>query len=310
VHVRHVIALDVGGTGMKAALVGADGGLLHEARRPTDRERGPDAVVASVLDFAAALYAHGVREFGEPAAAAGVAVPGVVDDVNGIAVYSANVGWRDVPLRALLADRLGIPVWLGHDVRAGALAEALRRGEPDFLFVTIGTGIGGAIVRGGRPDPGAHGLAGELGHVVVAPDGPQCGCGRRGCVEALASGAAVAARYRAAGGDAGATTADVAARAAGGDALAAAVWREAIDALADGLHAAVALLDPPLVILGGGVARAGDDLLEPLTRALAERVTFQALPRLALAELGDEAGCLGAAAAAWELALSGAAAGR
>ncbi|NUP38132.1 MAG: ROK family protein, partial [Streptomyces sp.] len=122
---RHVIALDVGGTGMKAALVAADGTLLHEDRRPTGRERGPDAVVAAILDFAADLGAHGEREYGEPAVAAGVAVPGIVDADTGVASYSANLGWRDVPLRDLLSRRLdGIPVALGHDVRSGGLAEA------------------------------------------------------------------------------------------------------------------------------------------------------------------------------------------
>uniref|UniRef100_UPI000E6A1346 ROK family protein n=1 Tax=Streptomyces europaeiscabiei TaxID=146819 RepID=UPI000E6A1346 len=104
---RHVIALDVGGTGMKAALIGARGELLHQARLATERERGPDAVVASILDFAAELRAYGEQRFGEPAAAAGVAVPGIVDSGRGIAVYAANLGWRDVPLRALLAERLG-----------------------------------------------------------------------------------------------------------------------------------------------------------------------------------------------------------
>src|SRR5689334_5859325 len=106
---------------MKAALVGADGTLLHQDRRPTGRERGPDAVVAGILDFAADLRGHGVQRYGEPAAAAGVAVPGIVDEANGVAAYAANLGWRDVPLRALLADRLGAPVALGHDVRTGGL---------------------------------------------------------------------------------------------------------------------------------------------------------------------------------------------
>ncbi|MFD6811739.1 ROK family protein, partial [Streptomyces anthocyanicus] len=113
---RHVIALDVGGTGMKAALVGADGTLLHEARRATGRERGAEAVVETILAFAEDLRALGEERYGEPAAAAGVAVPGIVDADRGIAVYAANLGWRDVPLRDLLSERLGgLPVALGHD---------------------------------------------------------------------------------------------------------------------------------------------------------------------------------------------------
>src|SRR2546429_3431679 len=143
--VRHVIALDVGGTAMKAALVGTDGTLLHETRRPTGRERGPDAVIASVLDFAASLRELGVRELGRPAEAAGVAVPGAVDDVKGIAVYSANIGWRDVPMRDLLAGRLGgVPVALGHDLRCGGPAEGrlgAGRGPDRFPFVALRAGV-------------------------------------------------------------------------------------------------------------------------------------------------------------------------
>ncbi len=109
---------------MKAALVGADGELLHRARRATGRDRGPEAVVAGILDFAAELRAYGADRFGGSAVAAGVAVPGIVDEERGTAVYAANLGWRDVPLRALLGSRLGgVPVALGHDVRAGGLAE-------------------------------------------------------------------------------------------------------------------------------------------------------------------------------------------
>ncbi len=162
---RHVIALDVGGTGMKAALIGADGTLLHEARRPTGRDRGPEAVVESILGFAADLRAHGIAHLGEPAAAAGVAVPGIVDAALGTAVYAANLGWRDVPLRDLLSARLaGVPVALGHDVRTGGLAEgasARGKGADRFLFVPLGTGIAGAIGIDGAIEPGAHGSAGE-----------------------------------------------------------------------------------------------------------------------------------------------------
>lgn len=160
---------------MKAALAGASGELLHQARRSTGRERGPDAVVEGILDFAAELRAYGEQRFGEPAAAAGVAVPGIVDEARGIAAYAANLGWRDVPLRRLLAERLGgVPVALGHDVRTGGLAEGrigAGRGADRFLFVPLGTGIAGAIGIDGRVEAGAHGFAGEIGHIVVRPGG-------------------------------------------------------------------------------------------------------------------------------------------
>jgi glucokinase len=251
-----VIALDVGGTGMKCALVRPDGTVHHAERHPTPAARGPGAVTATILDVAASLAGR-ARADGLTPVAAGIAVPGVVDEVTGVAVWSANVGFRDVPLRDLLADRLGIPAALGHDVRAGGLAEArlgAGRGERHVLFVAIGTGIAAAHVVNGRVLAGAHGAAGEMGHIVVRPGGPPCGCGARGCVESLASAAAIGRRYAELSGRADATAVDVAARGAAGDTL--------------------------------GV---------PLRAALEQRVTFHRLPRLVPAALGDTAGCLGAA---------------
>lgn len=303
---RHVIALDVGGTGMKAALVGADGTLLHEARRPTGRARGADAVVESILDFAADLRAHGATHFGEPAAAAGVAVPGIVDADHGIAVYAANLGWSDVPLRDLLSARLeGVPVALGHDVRTGGLAEGrigAGKGADRFLFVPLGTGIAGAIGIGGAIEPGAHGSAGEIGHIVVRPGGPPCGCGQRGCLERLASASAVSKAWAEASGDPEADAADCAKAVESGDSRAQEVWQNAVDALADGLLTALTLLDPQTLIIGGGLAEAGETLFTPLRAAVAARVVqFQTLPDIVPAALGDTAGCLGAGLLAWDL---------
>ncbi|WP_329546903.1 ROK family protein [Streptomyces sp. NBC_01356] len=302
---RHVIALDVGGTGMKAALVGADGELLHQARRATGRERGPDAVVEGILGFAAELRAYGERHFGEGAAAAGVAVPGIVDADRGVAVYSANLGWRDVPMRELLGARLGgVPVALGHDVRTGGLAEGrigAGRGADRFLFVPLGTGIAGAIGIGGSVEAGAHGFAGEIGHIVVRPGGTPCPCGQRGCLERYASAAAVSTAWAAVSGDPEADAADCAKAVESGDERALRVWQDALDALADGLVTALTLLDPRMLIIGGGLAEAGETLFTPLRAAVERRVTFQKLPSIVPAALGDTAGCLGAGLLAWDL---------
>ncbi|MEU5402835.1 ROK family protein [Streptomyces sp. NPDC005963] len=302
---RHVIALDVGGTGMKAALVGVDGTLLYEARRATKRDRGPDAVVQSILDFADDLRTHGKEQLGAPALAAGVAVPGIVDSELGIAVYATNLGWRDVPLRSILSDRLaGIPVALGHDVRTGGLAEGrigAGQGADRFLFVPLGTGIAGAIGIGGTIEAGAHGYAGEIGHVIVRPDGPHCGCGQRGCLETLASAAAVTRAWAKASGDPGADAADCAKAVESGDPQAIAVWQDAVDALAAGLVTAITLLDPRTLIIGGGLAEARETLFTPLRAAVEARVTFQKLPSIVPAALGDTAGCLGAGLLAWDL---------
>ncbi|OON78891.1 ROK family protein [Streptomyces tsukubensis] len=302
---RHVIALDVGGTGMKAALVGADGTLLYEARRATGRERGPDAVIDAIVGFADDLRALGEERFGESAEAAGVAIPGIVDSERGVAVFAANLGWRDVPLRDLLTSRLGgIPVALGHDVRTGGLAEGrlgAGRDADRFFFVPLGTGIAGAIGIGGTIEPGAHGYAGEIGHIVVRPDGPPCGCGQRGCLERLASASAISAAWAEASGDPEADAADCAKAVESGDPRARAVWDNAVDALAAGLVNALTLLDPRLLIIGGGLAEAGDTLFVPLRAAVARRVTFQQLPEIVPAALGDTAGCLGAGLLAWDL---------
>ncbi|WP_424215467.1 ROK family protein [Streptomyces sp. BI20] len=302
---KHVIALDVGGTGMKAALVAEDGTLLHEARRATGRERGPDAVVESILEFAAELRALGLERFGQAASAAGVAVPGIVDADRGIAVYSANLGWRDLPMRDLLGRRLGgVPVALGHDVRTGGLAEGRIGAGKDadrFLFLALGTGIAGAIGIEGRIEAGAHGYAGEIGHIVVRPDGPACGCGQRGCLETLASASAVSRAWATAAGDPTADAADCAKAVESGDPRALAVWQAAVDALADSLVTALTLLDPRTLIIGGGLAEAGETLFTPLRTAVEERVTFQRLPHIVPAALGDTAGCLGAGLLAWDL---------
>ncbi|WP_411080027.1 ROK family protein [Streptomyces sp. cmx-18-6] len=290
---------------MKAALVGTDGALLHEARRATGRKRGADATVETILAFAAELRAHGEEHFGESAVAAGVVVPGIVDAGKGIAVYSANLGWRDLPLRDLLGERLGgIPVALGHDVRTGGLAEGrigAGRGTDRFLFVPLGTGIAGAIGIAGEIEAGAHGDAGEIGHIVVRPDGPDCSCGQRGCLETLASASAVSRAWAAASGDPEADAADCAKAVESGDPAAIRVWLDAVDALAAGLVTALTLLDPRTLIIGGGLAEAGETLFTPLRAAVEERVTFQKLPHIVPAALGDTAGCLGAGLLAWDL---------
>ncbi|MEN3307354.1 MAG: glucokinase [Micromonosporaceae bacterium] len=290
-----VVAIDVGGTGMKCAVIDAGGAIRHAERHPTGADRGSEAVVETILSVAEGLAGKARAEGLTPVAAA-VVVPGVVDEVNGIAVYASNIGFREVPLRERLGARLGLPAVLGHDVRAGGLAEArlgAGRGYQEVLVVPIGTGIASAYVVGGRTFSGAHGAAGEIGHIVVRPGGPLCGCGGHGCLEAVASAAAVARTYGERTG-VPATAAEVVARAVAGDEAATQVWRETVDALADGLLTGLTLFDPQLIVVGGGLAQAGSALLVPLREALRGKLTFQRMPDLVRAELGDEAGCLGA----------------
>jgi glucokinase len=291
-----VVAIDVGGTAMKCALVDADHRVVHTERHPTGRERGPSAVVETIIEVAASLAAQTKAE------AIGVVVPGVIDEVNGIARYSSNLNFRDVPLRALLEERLGIRATLGHDVRAGGLAEArlgAGQGRDQVLVMPIGTGIAAAHIVHGVVAAGAHGAAGEIGHIVVRPDGPLCGCGQHGCLEAIASASAVERRYAALAGKA--KTAAQVAKTLKRDKKARAVWDETIDALADGLLIGQALFDAELIVIGGGLAESGETLLGPLRESFAKKATFHRVPEMMKAKLGDEASCLGAALLALEL---------
>lgn len=291
-----VLGIDVGGTTMKAAFrtIGADG-LLGAAELPTRTPTPPDATAADALGaFAESLIAtHG------PVDAVGFAIPGIVDDLAGIAEFSVAPTWTDLPLRDLMSARLGVPVALGHDVRLGGLAEGrigAASGSRDYLFLALGTGVGGMLCLDGTPRLGPHHRAGELGHVVVDPAGEPCGCGQRGCLETIASATGIARAY-----GRGASSFEVAKLAAAGDARALAVWQSAVDALATTLLGAITMFDLDLVVLGGGVAKAGEQLLGPLRDQLAARVTFQHAPPLVRAELGDEAAVAGAALVALDL---------
>lgn len=300
----HVLALDVGGTSMKGAVVGRDGAVVCSARRATGREWGAVAVVNALADFAAQLAEEAAARLGEPAVAAGVALPGVVDEERRVAVSSANIGWRDVAVGELVEQRLGLPVAVGHDLRAGGLAEGrigAARGRDRFVFLAVGTGVAAAVGLMGRMEVGAHGRAGEMGHLVVRPGGAPCGCGARGCLETVGSAAAVALAYGAATGLAGVSAADVAAGVEEGDLTAARIWGDAVDALADGIVMCAALLDPELFVVGGGLARAGETLFAPLRASVRNRVTVQVLPEVVPAALGDLSGCLGAGLLAWDM---------
>ncbi|NED95676.1 ROK family protein [Phytoactinopolyspora alkaliphila] len=295
------MALDVGGTRLKGGVYGTGGDELYTHAWITHRRGGPEAVVVAVLDVLDELRQHPAARAAE---SCGLAAPGIVDKVRGYALWSENLGWRDVPLRRLAEERTGLPVALGHDVRAGGLAEArlgAARGVDNALFVPIGTGIGAAIIADGHVVDGG-GMAGELGHVDVGHD-ERCACGSRGCLEAIASASGIARRYALRSGSAVDGAAEVARRARSGDAVAIEVWDEAVDALAAALTTACALLAPQVIVLGGGLSQAGDQLVVPLEERLRARLTFHRRPRVVTAVLGDRAGCLGASLLARELLL-------
>ncbi|MFE2015193.1 ROK family protein [Streptomyces sp. NPDC059491] len=298
-----VVALDVGGTCMKGALLDRALRPLHTVRRATPRRSGPEAVVEEIAAVLRALDGHAAGRT-RAVRGAGVVVPGIVDEETRTAVHSVNLGWRDLPLGALLEEATGLHVALGHDVRAGGAAEGrlgAARGVRDAWFVPVGTGIAAALLCDGRALR-AGGYAGELGHVVVDPGGAPCACGGRGCLEGVASAAAVAAAYEARTGRATGGAAEVAAAVVAGDPDARVVWDRAVEALASALATAATLLAPEVVVVGGGLAESGGLLLDPLRAALARRLSFQRRPRVVRAALGDRAGCLGAGLAAWDAA--------
>ena len=290
-----VLAIDVGGTSMKGAVVTRDGRPVHVDRWPTlpaqDTVRAIAGHLRSLSDVA--------RDLDLDVVAAGVVTPGMIDEASGTVVYASNLDWRDLPLRALLTEATGLPVATGHDVRTAGLAEQLlgaARGVEDFALVTIGTGVAAALVTDGRPVTGAGGAAGEFGHIPMVPGGEACTCGQFGCLEVYASGAGLARRYLARTGVA-LPAEDVVAR-LGADADADRVWAEAMAVLAQGLVTATLLLDPTTFVLGGGFTAAGDALLQPVRAQLAAGLAWRSAPPVRVAELGSEAGWIGAAALA------------
>ncbi|MGW8764126.1 ROK family protein [Streptomyces sp. NPDC055815] len=297
-----MLALDVGGTVMKGAVLDPVMRPVASLRRPTPRSEGPEAVVdaiaATLLDLERLAAERELR-----VEHAGVVVPGIVDEGMQRAVWSANIGWRDLPLAAALTTRTGLPVTLGHDVRAGGAAECAlgaARGARNVLFVAVGTGIAAALSVDGRPVR-AGGFAGEIGHVRVR-GGTACPCGGAGCLETVASARAVASAYTARSGRPAGGASDVAARLRAGDPVARAVWDEAVEGLAEALAVVTSLVAPELVVLGGGLAEAGRLLLDPVRDRLDALLTFQRRPVLVRAGLGDQAGCLGAGLTAWQAA--------
>jgi glucokinase len=300
-----VIACDVGGTRIKAGLVDASGQVRRAVTAPTPVVTGDgDATATAVLDRVARLTAELSEAAGAPPAALGVVVPGLVDAATGMARYSENLGWRDVPFARRLAEATGLTIAFGHDVRAAGTAEqrlGAGRGRRDVAFVPIGTGIAAALVLDGRPYAGG-GWAGEIGHIDVG-SGLACACGGTGCLETVATAAAIRRRYTERSGYPVPGALDVAERLAAGDADAAAVWDEAVDALAFALAVTAAVAAPELIVIGGGLSGAGDVLLQPLRRRLDARLTPpQRRPELHITTLGDQAGLLGAALLAWQQA--------
>ncbi len=308
-------SIDLGGTNIKGMLAGEDGSPLCSRSIPTLSHEGPHAV----LERIAGLVEELSRQSPERPQALGMAIPGLVDRRKGTTRFLPNLPtqWRDVPVRDLLAPRLGCPVYLLNDVRAATLGElSFGRGRSvrTMAFFALGTGIGGGIVVDGKLRLGPLGAAGELGHHTILPDGPRCGCGNQGCLETLASGPAIAAegiRLMQSGlapklfdlveGDASrVTTKEMALAAAAGDANVREAIVRAAGYLGIGVANVVVTLHPELVVLGGGVAQIGELLFETVRETVRRRVGMFPTDDVAVlpSALGDNAGALGGIALA------------
>lgn len=289
-----VLAFDVGGTDIKSALFDADGTVLGLRRTPTplSDDGTPARLIERLAELADELRAQHPDVVPQ---AVGLVVPGIVDAESGIGVFSSNLGWRDAPMRDLMAARFGMPVAFDHDVRTASWAEHVLGGARDYanaVVLIIGTGIAGALLVDGRPYT-AGGYAGEIGHSPLG-EWP-CPCGARGCLEAIASAGAISRRYTEATGDPVDGAREVIARAAAGDDTAARIWNEALDALTMSIAQLTAVIAPQAVVIGGGLSRAGSALFDELRTRLADRLSFHRIPALVPAELSGDAGILGSA---------------
>jgi glucokinase len=301
-----VLGLDIGGTKLAAGVVDDSGRVHSFLVTPSEATRGPEEMLPRLFE----LGRRAVEESDLAIEAVGIGCGGPLDAAKGLLLSPPHLpGWRDVPVTALAEQVFGRPATLENDATAAAAAEhryGAGVGVRNMIYLTLSTGVGGGIVVDGRLYRGAVGNGGELGHVTVDWHGRECrGCGRRGCLEAYVSGTSIAERSREAGLPY-ATAEEVAAAARAGDAPAVAVWDETVEALACGLTSIVNLFEPELVVVGGGVAWAGEQLLGPARAWVLEHAMGPAggAVRIVAAALGDQVGVVGAAAIVYDRAQS------
>ena len=307
------IGVDVGGTGIQIGVVDSENRIIREGSIPTRTELPFEEQIRRIADcIVETVRAAGFSE--DDIASVGIGIPGIASAKTGEIIKCTNMGWNHVPFREVFSRYLNKPVHIDNDANVAALAESVAgvsAGTSSSVFITIGTGIGSGIIIDGRIWSGAHHIGGELGHVIFDLDGVACTCGNHGCLERYCSATALIRMAREAVSEnpdslilqsvnmdpsrIEAKTVFDAARAE--DPLALSVYGRYIDCLAQAVASVVNLLDPEVIVLGGGVSKAGSFLLDPLTREYSRYVLFndQPLPPVRLAVLGPEAGIIGAA---------------
>lgn len=309
------IGIDLGGTNIKAALVNTETGEISAVNSiPTNAREGHDSVIAQMAKVVDQIVTQSGFEKSE-IGGIGVGLPGSIDIGKGTTVFLTNLPghWIDVPVRDQLSKWTGLPVALINDARAMTLGEwrfGAGRGV-DIACLTLGTGIGGGLVISGKLHLGPTGSAGELGHISVDVNGPQCGCGNRGCIEAFASGPAISAMGMKAvvqgqetriadlaGGDLNRITPELICEAAhAGDRIAKQIYEFAGMIIGAGVANIILAVSPRRIVIGGGVAAAGDLILDPIRRSIKDRVFLKEVDQIDVvpAKLGNNAGLIGAA---------------
>jgi len=313
---RFAIGVDLGGTRMRAALIDGNGLLLQRAEAPTAADAGPDVVINQLHRIAASVIAGVARDH---LVGVGICAPGPLDAERGVALATPTIaGFVDLPLAAMVEERIGLPVRLENDGIAAALGEwrfGAAVGRHNLVYVTVSTGIGGGVVADGRVLRARRGMAGHVGHMTIIRGGEVCSCGNRGCWEAYASGTAFARRARSSAANCPSTALgvngaaidgpavfDAASR---GDALARDLVSEEADLLGVGIASLLHLYSPEVVVVGGGLSN-GFDLLHP---GIVARIKAAAMPPfrdtpVVRAGLGSDSGLIGASTLAFEAALS------
>jgi glucokinase len=310
---RHVIAVDLGGTHIRAALVTESGALMHRAATPTEAERGPQAVIEHIGTLVQKVAADGDIDDDVPV---GVASPGPLNPRTGVVHYTPNLpGWRDVPFVDMLTGIISRRVALANDGNCAALGEVhfgRAKGVNNLIYLALGTGIGGGIISEGVLIDGKNGLGAEVGHTLVALDGPRCTCGSVGCLESFASGWAIMReaeavattadgdRMRELAGDGDIHAGIVAQAARNGDIAATLILERAGRALGAAMGSFVNMFDPEMIVIGGGVAAIGDVLVEEAKRVMPAYsfVDMRRDMKIVYSSLGGDTGMYGAAALA------------
>ena len=306
---RYAVGMDIGGTNIRAALVSSSGQIVKREQRKTVPARGFDLVFTEIIEMLSNMAGtHSSSEV----IGIGIGAPGPLDPEEGVIIQTHNLEWKNVPLKKLVQERIPLPVYVDGDSNLAAFGEkwlGAARGVNNFICLTLGTGVGGALILNGRIYHGATGAAGHIGHYIINPDGPECSCGGRGHLEAYASATAIVRRTIEAikagqkslipdlveGELSKLTSLLVFEAAKAGDGLAVRIFRETGFCIGLVIASLTNIVNPELVVIGGQVAEAGDLLFDSIRECVAKTVSLVPPPQIVPAMLGNDAGTIGAA---------------